>query len=367
MGTCLVSWCFCWSTSIAAVTLEITTDQTSYGMEDTIHITLILESTESSVLELPFKNDCEAAYFLGKSSSMTDTNFVCDGEPHSVQIAPYTSHRWEWDHILVENPMASGITPLQGLLFIRDLPWFTDPLLIQIGSLTVPEPNWGVLPAIDTLFIVGGCMVPALLLQPDSSLAPLQSLRFSDFYEPYSLYMHPTPGWEIPLESIYFWVYDDSISYTYTASVESAFGIDPFTLGAEQYLWYDGPQSLRVALHDSTGVVDTMTQVLDQIIYGAVQPANIHESAKAHIYPNPFNTQVTLAFTNSVLSDLRMTVYDIHGRECYVRDDPNQGAGFHQMIWSGKDGQGNPVTSGVYILSVSAEDFHVHQKVVLIK
>lgn len=79
-------------------------------------------------------------------------------------------------------------------------------------------------------------------------------------------------------------------------------------------------------------------------------------------YPNPFNPTATLSYTLPQALRVKMTVYDLVGREIAVLADGWRRAGRHQVVFDGTD---RP--SGLYIYKFQAGDFRAWGKMVLIK
>ena len=84
-------------------------------------------------------------------------------------------------------------------------------------------------------------------------------------------------------------------------------------------------------------------------------------------YPNPFNPVTTIRYQLPTASDVRMTVYDILGREVKVLLHEQKNAGTYVLQWSGTNRFGQPVASGTYFVIMEALNFNQIQKVLLIK
>ena len=83
-------------------------------------------------------------------------------------------------------------------------------------------------------------------------------------------------------------------------------------------------------------------------------------------YPNPFNPGTTFRYDLPIDNTVRITITDIRGNEIksYMK---NHTAGSHQVQWDGKDGQGHPVSAGVYLYTIQAGKFRATNKMVLLK
>ncbi|GEM_PF-2831861 len=84
-------------------------------------------------------------------------------------------------------------------------------------------------------------------------------------------------------------------------------------------------------------------------------------------YPNPFNPMTSIQFSVPKKTQIHLAVYNILGQEVIVLVDEVLKPARHQVIWNGKDTQGLPVSSGIYLLKLkSAEQVKTH-KMILIK
>jgi hypothetical protein len=102
----------------------------------------------------------------------------------------------------------------------------------------------------------------------------------------------------------------------------------------------------------------------------AVLPA---EYALHPAYPNPFNPKTTLRYDLPENSRVRLTIYDLMGREVVVLEQGFRPAGIYRVVWRGRDRSGRPVASGVYLYRFHAvaengkRRFQRNGKVVLLK
>ena len=84
-------------------------------------------------------------------------------------------------------------------------------------------------------------------------------------------------------------------------------------------------------------------------------------------YPNPFNPVTTISYQLPTASNIRMTVYDILGREVNVLVHEYKNSGNHTLQWNGTNRFGQPIASGAYFVIMEALNFNQIQKVILIK
>tara|TARA_Y100001978_G_scaffold51912_1_gene46678 strand:- start:29 stop:1276 length:1248 start_codon:yes stop_codon:yes gene_type:complete len=90
-------------------------------------------------------------------------------------------------------------------------------------------------------------------------------------------------------------------------------------------------------------------------------------------YPNPFNpsTMIPLSIPARSLDQLRgrieLTVHNALGQVVRAWDLSTWDAGFHTLMWDGRDAQGRSVASGVYLIRLRADHFVQVRKALLVR
>ena len=84
-------------------------------------------------------------------------------------------------------------------------------------------------------------------------------------------------------------------------------------------------------------------------------------------YPNPFNPITTLRYDLPEQAFVTLTIYDMLGREITQLVSTTQEAGFKLVQWDGSDITGRPVSAGVYLYQIRADEFMQTRKMVLLK
>ena len=84
-------------------------------------------------------------------------------------------------------------------------------------------------------------------------------------------------------------------------------------------------------------------------------------------YPNPFNPATTIAFSLAEAGDVRLTVYDVLGREVKVLMNEALMRGRHEVVWDGTNAALESVPSGVYFACLSAGDRSATRKLLLLR
>lgn len=91
------------------------------------------------------------------------------------------------------------------------------------------------------------------------------------------------------------------------------------------------------------------------------------EFALLQNYPNPFNPQTRIRFQLPEASNVVLKVYNILGQEVRTLVNGKLTAGYHSMLWDGKNDAGARIASGIYIYRIKAGKFQAVKKMVLLK
>ena len=110
------------------------------------------------------------------------------------------------------------------------------------------------------------------------------------------------------------------------------------------------------------------------VLYNRLDPPTAVEAASAAVpdahslgqaYPNPFNPDVVVPLTLAEAQrQVTVRVYNSLGQEVRRLAQGALAAGHHFLSWDGRDGGGQPVASGSYLLRVSAGDWEAARKAV---
>ena len=85
------------------------------------------------------------------------------------------------------------------------------------------------------------------------------------------------------------------------------------------------------------------------------------------IYPNPFNSAVTIPFTLNKDNTVKITIYDALGRHINTLANTAFPSGVHKLIWNGHNQRGMTVGNGLYFINVSTRTQTFSTKVLLLK
>lgn len=72
-------------------------------------------------------------------------------------------------------------------------------------------------------------------------------------------------------------------------------------------------------------------------------------------FPNPFNPTTTVKYTLHEDSRINLEIFNIKGQKIKTLADGNQSAGYHTIVWDGKDNNGRTSASGLYFYKMVSE------------
>ncbi len=130
------------------------------------------------------------------------------------------------------------------------------------------------------------------------------------------------------------------------------------------------PVSFRVRVRDSQGrystwsnVVVVMTAPPTAIAPGPENGSGLPQTfALEEPYPNPFNPKTVVSYQLSVVSNVRIAVYDILGREVAVLVNERKPPGMYTVTFDG-----SRLASGVYFYTLTSGEFRETKRFTLLK
>jgi hypothetical protein len=84
-------------------------------------------------------------------------------------------------------------------------------------------------------------------------------------------------------------------------------------------------------------------------------------------YPNPFNPSTTINFNLPENSNVKLTVFDVTGKEVNVLVNKQFNSGNHRTKWDGIDNLGNTVPTGIYFYQIQAAEFVQSKKMIFVQ
>ena len=84
-------------------------------------------------------------------------------------------------------------------------------------------------------------------------------------------------------------------------------------------------------------------------------------------YPNPFNPETTISYSVVQPGRVQLEVYNLKGQLVATLADADHAPGHYKQVFNGKDKQGRTLSSGVYLVRMTAPGYHQSSKMVLMK
>ena len=96
------------------------------------------------------------------------------------------------------------------------------------------------------------------------------------------------------------------------------------------------------------------------------------ETALLANYPNPFNPETWIPYQLAEPAEVRLTIYDMNGEMVRRLTVGHQAAGMYRSrsraaYWDGRNQLGEPVASGLYFYTLTADDFTATRRMLILK
>ena len=204
----------------------------------------------------------------------------------------------------------------------------------------------------------------------------------------------PASGESIPTDqAIFVWSKavdpnpEDELGYEIEFSLESDFTNILHTetdLGDTTFAFSSLSQTIRdqmegnlvywhVRAEDNCGAISqfshhfsffTADEVLTHVSLDHISPKQF---ALRQNYPNPFNPTTTIQFELPRARHVSIAIYNLIGQKVITLVNRRFDAGLHKVNWNGRAGNDSPLSSGVYLMRMEAEEFNEVKKLTLIQ
>jgi hypothetical protein len=98
-----------------------------------------------------------------------------------------------------------------------------------------------------------------------------------------------------------------------------------------------------------------------------MQPALPEVYALKQNYPNPFNPDTEIHFQLPEDANVMIKVFNTLGQEVNTLTNQYFSAGYHRVIWNGRDKNGASVPSGIYFYTMETGEYNEVKKMILIR
>jgi fibronectin type 3 domain-containing protein len=84
-------------------------------------------------------------------------------------------------------------------------------------------------------------------------------------------------------------------------------------------------------------------------------------------YPNPFNPTTTIRFGLPQAASVKIVIYNVLGEPVRTLTENAYAAGYHHVVWDGRNDRGQIVSAGMYLYRIDAGSFVKTNKMLMIK
>jgi hypothetical protein len=84
-------------------------------------------------------------------------------------------------------------------------------------------------------------------------------------------------------------------------------------------------------------------------------------------YPNPFNPATTISYELPEASSVILTIYNMKGQVIRTLVNGQMPAGFHNVVWNGKNDSGQDAASGSYLYQLKTDGFSDIKRLTLLR
>jgi len=117
---------------------------------------------------------------------------------------------------------------------------------------------------------------------------------------------------------------------------------------------------------NDNGMVDEVDAWLESVASADQVTASVARLHGAH--PNPFNPATTLAFTLPQSGVVSLAIFDVKGKRIKsLLASENRDAGYHEILWNGRNESGRVAAAGVYFYRLDTEQGHHSDRMLLLK
>jgi hypothetical protein len=106
------------------------------------------------------------------------------------------------------------------------------------------------------------------------------------------------------------------------------------------------------------GLMDNKGAIISKKALTFCAALKTNESRLYPPYPNPANPLTTVRFSLTEPAEVRITVFNILGQAVKTLTDKSFAAGLWEIPWQGDNSQGQPVASGMYIITLKTVTDH---------
>ena len=156
-------------------------------------------------------------------------------------------------------------------------------------------------------------------------------------------------------------VYYGESSYFFRYNVDV--GLQTFHMITE--LPDTGSFHFAVTAYDSNANESGFSRIVTLHVKGDVVQQEERTFSLGSNYPNPFNPTTRIPYFLPEDLSIKLAVYDLLGRQVKCLEEGEKRAGNYEVLWDGKDENGNHVANGIYFCRLWVGDFCQTKKIIM--
>ena len=155
-------------------------------------------------------------------------------------------------------------------------------------------------------------------------------------------------------------------------------------LEEKQGYWLAVSQSCSLTIGGNSLLKNAVTMSMGQIErfteqFGAQPPAPpfiadpamtqllISDKIESTNYPNPFNPETVIKYSLPAAGRTEIYIYNLLGQKIRTLLNEQQQKGFHQIVWNGRNDNGELVANGVYFYRIITANAQETKKILMLK
>ncbi len=161
---------------------------------------------------------------------------------------------------------------------------------------------------------------------------------------------------------------DDELFIIGSYAVVFDVAIPPYSTFSEYYIHTDNVSvgdHILIGEFNYNWVSDPVSITIESVGVENIQYSPAAAGFNLQNFPNPFNPTTTISFNLTTEHTERnpafdgnteIIIYNIKGQKVKTLIDEKLDAGYHSVIWDGKDDKGKPVCSGIYLYKLNVNN-----------
>lgn len=155
----------------------------------------------------------------------------------------------------------------------------------------------------------------------------------------------------------------ERFAYTTNSGINWIVTVTPDTVGIYDVTFVDENHGWAVGKNGTVLKFDTSSIGIKKINQNLIVTSyKLYQN-----YPNPFNPSTTVRFDLPNTAYVKLTVFDILGKEITTLVNDKLSAGSYEIGWSAPTGDGTDYPSGIYFYKLKTDEFIEVKKMVLLK